>query len=127
MSSTKYVDGYVLTIPKDKVDEYKKMAEEAVEIWMKHGALSYKECMLDDEQPMKEVTFTFPVMAKAKADETVWFSYIEYKDRAHRDEVNAKVMKEMEEYQKENPDHMDDMPFDMQRFAFGGFTVQVSN
>lgn len=121
---TTYVDGFVLVVPKSKVNEYKKMAREASAIWMKHGALSYKECMLDDKKP-RWVTFTFPIMAKAKPSETVWFSYIEYKSKKHRDAVNKKVMKEMDEKyadQKDKP-----MPFDMKRMAYGGFTVIVSN
>ena len=121
----KYVDGFVLVVPKKNVAAYKKMADGAKKIWMKLGALDYKECMLDDVKPMKEVVFTFPVMAKAKKGETVWFSYITYKSRAHRDQVNKKMMKEMEKYQEEYPGQMKDMPWDMKRFAFGGFNIMV--
>lgn len=64
-------------------------------------------------------------MAKAGPGETVWFSYVTYKSRAHCDQVNEKMMKEMEKYQKEHPNQMKDMPWDMQRFAFGGFKVMV--
>lgn len=127
---TTYVDGFVLVVPKSKVAAYKKMAREAAKIWLQYGALSYKECMLDDKKP-KRVTFTFPIMAKAKPSETVWFSYIEYKSKKHRDAVNKKVMAAME---KKYPDHGNDptpmdttMPFDMKRMAYGGFTVAVSN
>ncbi len=125
-SKTTYVDGFVLVIPKKNVAKYKKMAKEASEVWLKHGALSYKECMLEDKKP-KWVTFTFPIMAKAKANETVWFSYIEYKSKAHRDQVNKKVMKLMEEQYGKPEDHMNEMPFDMKRMAYGGFTVEVSD
>ncbi|MBI4122370.1 MAG: DUF1428 domain-containing protein [Parcubacteria group bacterium] len=124
-NKTKYVDGFVLVVPKKRVAEYKKMAREANKIWMKYGALDYKECMLDDAKP-KMVTFFFPKMAKAKPSETVWFSYITYKSRSHRDQVNKKVMKAMEKYHKNDPDHMKNMPFDMKRTAYGGFTVEVS-
>jgi uncharacterized protein YbaA (DUF1428 family) len=123
-NTTKYVDGFVLTIPKKKVAEYKKMAQEASAVWMKFGALSYRECMIEDAKP-KWVTFTFAKMAKAKPGETVWFSYIEYKNKKHRDQVNTKVMahfdkKYSEEEQKKS------MPFDMKRMAYGGFTAEVS-
>lgn len=118
----KYVDGFVIVVPKDKVDEYKKMAQEGAETWMKFGALQYMECMGDDLVTkdmggMKPVGF--PEMAKANPDENVWFSFIVYNSREHRDEVNARVMKEMEKYKDVQ------MPFDMQRFAYGGFEVAV--
>lgn len=122
-NKTKYVDGFVLTIPKKRLAEYRKMAREAGKIWMKHGALSYKECMLDDVKP-KLVTFTFPKMAKAKRGETVWFSYIEYRSRKHRDQVNAKVMAEMDKKYKKYEDMP--MPFDMKRMAYAGFTAVVT-
>ncbi len=119
---TTYVDGYVLVVPKKRVDEYKKMAEEGGKMWMKFGALSYKECMLDDAKP-KFITFFFPKMALAKPSETVWFSYIEFKSKKHRDQVNAKVMKSMS--MDSDPSHKE-MPFDMKRMAYGGFNVMVS-
>lgn len=120
---TKYVDGFVLVVPKKKVAEYRKMAREASKIWLKYGALDYKECMLDDAKP-PFVTFTFPLMVKAKPSETVWFSYIEYKSKKHRDQVNAKVMKDPF-MQSDDPHHMEKMPFDMKRMAYGGFRVIV--
>ncbi len=121
----KYVDGFVLVVPQNKVEAYKQMANEANEIWMKHGALSYMECQGDDLNPQGEggdKPLSFPVMAQAKPDETVWFSFIVYKSKEHRDEVNAKVMKEMDEKYK---DQNQDMPFDMKRMAYGGFSVEV--
>jgi len=126
---SKYVDGYVFVVPKNKVAQYKKMAREGMELWMKQGALAYRECVGDDVNPdMGGVQFfPFTKMTKLKDNETVWFSYIEYKSKAHRDQVNKKVMKGMEEYHKEHPEHMKDMPFDMKRFAYGGFKVEVSN
>lgn len=118
----RYVDGFVLTVPKKQLAAYKKMATIGKKIWRKHGALDYKECVIDDSKP-KWVTFTFPKMAKAKAGELVVFSYITYKSRKHRDMVNAKVMKDplMKPPKKDAP-----MPFDMKRMAYGGFKVLVS-
>lgn len=121
----KYVDGFVLVVPKDKVEEYKKMAKMGAESWMKHGALQYFECIGDDLEPkamegMKARAFT--EMAGAKTGETVWFSFIIFKSKKHRDEVNAKVMEEM----KQLGDMKDfQMPFDMKRMAYGGFEVVV--
>ncbi|MBI2048642.1 MAG: DUF1428 domain-containing protein [Parcubacteria group bacterium] len=122
----KYVDGFVLVVPKNKVTEYKKMAQLGKKIWMKHGALDYKECMGNDLHPkgMGDMKArTFDDMAKAKSGDTVWFSFIVYKSRKHRDQVNAKVMKDpmmSDPAWKDKP-----MPFDMKRFAYGGFEVQV--
>lgn len=118
----KYVDGFVLTVPKSKLAAYKKMAKEGAESWMRHGALDYKECVIEDKKP-QWVTFTFPKMAQAKASEVVIFSYILFKSRKHRDQVNAKVMKEMDEKYKDAKDKS--MPFDMKRMAYGGFEVLV--
>lgn len=122
----KYVDGFVLVVPKDKVQEYTKMATEGRDMWMKHGALEYYECKGDDLLPkemggMKQLAFT--ELAKTKADETVWFSFIVYKSKQHRDEVNKKVMDEMSEKYKDAKDFS--MPFDMKRMAYGGFSVEV--
>ena len=120
----KYVDGFVLVVPKKRVAEYRKMARDAGKMWMKYGALEYKECQLEDANP-KWVTFTFPKMTKAKPNETVWFSYIVYKSKKHRDQVNKKVMAEMDK-QAEKYKNMS-MPFDMKRMAYGGFKVGVSS
>ena len=88
-----YVDGFVLVVPRNQVAEYRKLAQDSGRLWMKHGALEFKECMLDDAKP-KFVTFTFPKMARVKKGDTVWFSYIVYKSKKHRDKVNAKVWKD---------------------------------
>lgn len=122
----KYVDGFVLVVPKDKVQEYTKMATEGRDMWMKHGALEYYECKGDDLDPeemgsMKSLAFT--ELAKTNADETVWFSFIVYESKQHRDEVNKKVMDEMSEKYKDAKDFS--MPFDMQRMTRGGFSVEV--
>ncbi len=114
-----YVDGFVITMPKKNLDTYQKIATDAGKLWMKHGALSYYECVGDDLQP-EHVTLTFPLLTKCADDEIVIFSFITYKDKAHRDEVNAKVMADpgMQEAPTE-------MPFEMNKMAFGGFEAIV--
>lgn len=122
----KYVDGFVLVVPKDKAEEYKKMAQGGADSWMKHGALGYYECRADDmaQQDMGgEKTRAFPEMAGAKEGEEVWFSFIIFKSKEHRDEVNAKVIKEMGEQAEGQDDQA--MPFDMKRMAYGGFVAEV--
>ena len=120
----KYVDGYVLVVPETKLEDYRQMAEAGAKAWKKHGALEYYECVQDDMNP-KDVVFTFPVMAKSQPGELVIFSFIVYNSRQHRDEVNAKVMKEREA-EMNKPENKDKpMPFDMKRMAFGGFKVIV--
>ncbi len=117
-----YVDGFVLTIPQNKLKAYTKMAKDAGKVWKKFGALEYKECMADDMKP-EHVTFTFPKMAKAKKNEKVFFSFIVYKSRKHRDSVNKKVMAFFDKKYKDKGH--DDMPFDMKRMAYGGFDAVV--
>jgi uncharacterized protein YbaA (DUF1428 family) len=88
----KYVDGFVLVVPKDKVEEYKKMAEEGRDTWMKFGTLKYYECRGDDLVPQEmggEKARAFPEMNGATSGDTVWFSFIVFKSKEHRDEVNA--------------------------------------
>jgi len=109
-----YVDGFVLAVPKNKIEEYKELARVCAAIWKEHGALSYVECMGDDV-PYGELT-SFPRAVQAKDDEVVVFAWITYPSREQRDAVNAKVM--------EDPrlkDRMGDMPFDGKRMIFGGF------
>ncbi len=121
-----YVDGFVLVVPKDKSEEYKKMAESGKESWMKNGALSYFECRGEDlavNEMGGEKTRSFIDMAGAGADEEVWFSFITFESKEHRNEVNAKVMAEMDEKAEEYKDFI--MPFDMKRMAYGGFAVEV--
>jgi uncharacterized protein YbaA (DUF1428 family) len=124
----KYVDGFVLIVPKKKVIEYRKMAMEAGKFWVKHGALGYKECIGDDLKPDTGgyPFLPFPKLAKLKPSETVWFSYIEYRSKTHRNSVNKKVMKDMEQQNKNKPEHMEKMPFDMKRLSWAGFKVEVS-
>jgi uncharacterized protein YbaA (DUF1428 family) len=116
----KYVDGFVLAVPKDKIEAYRKLAEDASQIWMDHGALEYKECVLED---ISDIGYfqTFPQGFKAKEDETIVFAYITFKSRAHRDEVNKKIHEDPR--MKDMPQ---DMPFDMKRMCYGGFQTIVS-
>ena len=121
----KYVDGFVLVVPKGKEAKYQKMAEMGRDSWMKHGALEYFECRGDDlkQQEMGgEKSRAFAEMAGASGDENVWFSFIVFESKAHRDEVNAKVMEEMS--QMPMPEGFE-MPTDMTRMAYGGFEVAV--
>jgi uncharacterized protein YbaA (DUF1428 family) len=122
----KYVDGFVLVIPKGKEAEYQKMAEEGRDSWMKHGALQYFECRGDDlkQQEMgPEKSRAFKEMASANDDENVWFSFIVFESKKHRDEVNKKVMAEMDEQYKDQTNFQP--PFDMKKMAYGGFDVAV--
>ncbi|SFK07401.1 DUF1428 domain-containing protein [Caulobacter sp. UNC279MFTsu5.1] len=109
-----YVDGFVIAVPKDKIDDYKAMARRGGDVWMEYGALSYVECLADDV-PYGELT-SFPRAVQAKDDETVVFSWVVYKDKASRDEIMAKVMADPRLKQD-----MKDMPFDGKRMIFGGF------
>lgn len=122
----KYVDGFVLVVPKDKEAEYQKMCLEGRDSWMRHGALQYFECKGDDlgqHGEGDEKARAFEDMAGAGSNENVWFSFIVFKSKEHRDEVNAKVMEEMGEKYKDMTDFA--MPFDMSKMATGGFTVAV--
>ena len=113
-----YVDGFIVPVPKRKVDAYKRMARKAGKIWKKHGALEFRECIADDVKVGKRTSF--PRSVKLKSGETVFFSYIVFKSRKDRDRVNAKVMKDpgldMD---------MKNMPFDAKRMIYGGFKVLV--
>jgi uncharacterized protein YbaA (DUF1428 family) len=120
-----YVDGFVLSVPTKNLKAYQKMALDAGKVWKKHGALDYKECVGEDLTPQGDAeVMTFPGLVKPKKGETVFFSFIVYKSKKHRDEVNAKVMKEMSEYMAKHKNIK--MPFDMKRMAYGGFQSIVS-
>lgn len=122
----KYVDGFVLVVPKGKEAEYKKMATMGRDAWMKHGALHYYECRGDDlkQQEMgDEKSRAFAEMAGATGDENIWFSFIVFSSKEHRDEVNKKVMQEMSEKATNQGDFS--MPVDMKKMAYGGFAVAV--
>jgi uncharacterized protein YbaA (DUF1428 family) len=118
---SQYVDGFVIPVPTKKLDVYRRMASKACKIWREYGALDYRECVGDD-LTVKDMT-SFPKCAKAKPGETVVFSWITYKSRAHRDKVNAKVMKDP---RFRDMMAMKDMPFDGKRMVYGGFKTIVS-
>ena len=125
MKKGTYVDGFVLVIPKKNVAAYKKMATEGAKIWKKFGALDYKECVGKDLKPAKGSTMlSFVKMANAKSTDTVWFSYITYRDKKHRDAVNKKVMAYFSKKYADTKDMA--MPFDEKKTAVGGFSVVVS-
>ena len=116
----KYVDGYVLPVPKKKLQAYRRIAQKAGKIWRDHGALDYKECAGDDLNVKWGVPFSRNM--KTKPGETVVFAYIVFKSRAHRDRVNAKVMKDPRLAASMEASAM---PFDMKRMVYGGFKVLV--
>lgn len=113
-----YVDGYVLPVRKKHLAHYRRMARQAAKIWREHGALDYRECVADD----LDVKFglPFPKMVKPKPGETVVFSWVVFKSRAHRDKVNARVMSDPRLKMPKV------MPFDPKRMAWGGFKTLVS-
>jgi uncharacterized protein YbaA (DUF1428 family) len=115
----KYVDGFVLPVPKKNVDAYRKIARDAGKVWREHGALEYYECVAEDVKPGKLTSF--PQSVQAKRGETVVFAWITYRSRAHRDKVNAKVMSDPRIANLTEKD----MPLDMQRMVYGGFEVIV--
>lgn len=116
----KYVDGFVVPVPKSKLPAYRRMAKTAGKVWMEHGALEYVECVADDVKPGKHTSF--PQSVKLKADEVVVFSYIVYKSRAQRDRIMAKVMKDPRLKDMMDPKAM---PFDGKRMFWGGFKTMV--
>jgi uncharacterized protein YbaA (DUF1428 family) len=116
-----YVDGYVLPIPKQNVENYRKFAEEAGAIWREYGALEYHECVADDVK-LGQVT-SFPQSVQLKPDETVVFAWITYRSRAHRDDVNAKVMNDPRIANMDSAK----MPFDAKRMIYGGFQSLVDS
>ena len=115
-----YVDGFVLPVPMKNLAAYRKMASKAGKVWMKYGALSYFEAVADDVKPGKSTSF--PQSVKMKEGETVIFAWITYKSRKHRDQVNAKVMKDpiVTGYDPKTS------PFDRKRMFWGGFKQLVS-
>ncbi|HKY19930.1 MAG TPA: DUF1428 domain-containing protein [Vicinamibacterales bacterium] len=111
-----YIDGFLLPVPKRKLETYRSMSQKAGKVWKEHGALEYRECVGEDLKV--KMGTAFPKAAKAKAGETVVFSWIVYKSRAHRDKVNAKVMKDPRLKDMMDPKNV---PFDLKRMAYGGF------
>jgi uncharacterized protein YbaA (DUF1428 family) len=118
----RYVDGYVVPVPKKNLAAYRRMAQKAGQVWRDHGALEYIECVADDVKPGKRTSF--PQSVKLKSDETVVFAYIVYKSRTHRDRVNAKVMKDPRLANMMDPKAL---PFDAKRMFWGGFKVLVDS
>ena len=124
-----YVDGFLIPVPKAKMAAYRKFAVQGRDLWMKHGALDYKECVADelfslfpDEKGrVKKSPSLFPKMAMAKRGETIVFSFIVFKSKAHRDRVNKKVLSDPSMAQMDPAT----MPIDLQRFGYGGFKVFV--
>ncbi|MFN8015457.1 MAG: DUF1428 domain-containing protein [Acidimicrobiia bacterium] len=122
----KYVDGFVLVVPKGKEAEYEEMAKMGRDSWMKHGALQYFECKGDDlkQQEMgDEKSRAFAEMTGASSDDNVWFSFIVFESKEHRDEVNKKVMEEMSESFEDMSDF--EMPVQMSQMAYAGFEAVV--
>lgn len=113
---SRYVDGFVVPVKKTRVDEYRRIAQLAGEVWREYGALDYVEAVADDVQPGKVTSF--PQSVQLEDDETVVFAWISYRSRAHRDEVNEKVMKDP---RITGMGDMKDMPFDGKRMFWGGF------
>ena len=122
--SNRYVDGFVFVVPKKNIAKYRAMAKKGGQLWMKYGALEYIECQGDDIRPNMggHKTLLFPQLVKLKPNETVWFSFIVYKSKQHRNQVNAKVMTDpwMQTDQAQKT-----MPFDAKRMSYGGFKVVV--
>jgi uncharacterized protein YbaA (DUF1428 family) len=116
----RYVDGFVVPVPKKSVDAYRRLSRKAGKIWRQHGALEFRECVADDVTWGKITSF--PRSVKRKQGETVFFSWIVYRSRADRDRVNAKVMKDPRLAEMMEPKAM---PFDSKRMIYGGFKVVV--
>lgn len=114
-----YVDGFVIPLPKKNVAAYRRMAAKASRIWKDHGAIEYRECVGDDLDTQMAMPFTRGI--RTRPGETVVFAYITYKSKAHRDRVNAKVMKDPRLTQMPP-----EMPFDVKRMLYGGFKTIVS-
>ena len=115
-----YIDGFVLPVPKQKVEAYRRLARKAGKIWKEYGALEYVECIADDVLPGKRTSF--PRSVKLKADEVVVFSYIVFKSRAQRDRINAQVMNDPRLAGMDTKT----LPFDGKRMFWGGFKPIVS-
>ena len=115
-----YVDGFVVAVPKKKLEVYRGMSRKMGKVWRDHGALEFRECVADDVKWGKRTSF--PRAVKQKPGETVFFSYIVYKSRADHDRVNAKAMKDKRLASMMDPKNM---PFDAKRMIWGGFKVVV--
>lgn len=116
----RYIDGFVLPVPKKKLRDYRRMAQKAGKVWREHGAIEFRECVADDVKPGKLTSF--PQSVKLKRNETVMFSWIVFKSKADRNRVNARVMKDP---RITGMGDVKDMPFDARRMIYGGFKVLV--
>ena len=116
----RYVDGYVVPVPKKHLPAYRRLARMGGRIWREHGALEFRECVGDDLGTKWGVPF--PRVMKLKHGETVMFSWVVFKSRAHRDRVNAKVMKDPRLAAMDPKS----MPFDPKRMVYGGFKILVA-
>jgi uncharacterized protein YbaA (DUF1428 family) len=116
----RYADGFVLPVPKRNAAAYRRIARRAGKIWREHGALEYRECIAEDVKPGKHTSF--PQSVRLQAGEVVWFSWIVFKSRKHRDRVNARVMKDPRLASMMDPKKM---PFDGKRMIYGGFEIAV--
>lgn len=116
----RYVDGFVLTVKKKDLESYKRLSEEMGKIWIEYGALQYVETIGDDMSKMHDM-LSFPELVKPKKDELILFSWILYKSKGHRDEINRKVMRDPRV--KENMNKA--APFDSKRMTYGGFSAIV--
>jgi uncharacterized protein YbaA (DUF1428 family) len=115
-----YVDGFVVPLPKDKIDAYREMSRRCGEVWREYGALSFRECIADDVKPGKLTSF--PQAVQLQENEVVVFSWIEYNSRAERDAINEKVMKDPRLADVMDPAKL---PFDGKRMIYGGFESLV--
>ena len=115
-----YVDGFVIPVPKSKLDAYRAMAQKSGALWREHGALQFRECLADDVKPGQWTSF--PQAVDLKEDETVVFSYIVYESRAHRDKVNSAVMADPRCKELMAPEKL---PFDGKRMIYGGFELML--
>ena len=113
-----YVDGFILAVPTRKLGAYRRMSAKAGKVWKDHGALEYRECVGDDLQTKHGLPF--PKLVKPKRGESVVFSWIIYRSRAHRDRILPRIMQD----KRLNMDATS-MPFDMKRMSYGGFKVIV--
>jgi uncharacterized protein YbaA (DUF1428 family) len=116
----RYVDGFLVPVPRKKLAQYRRISSKAGKIWREHGALEYIECVGDDLN-IKGMA-SFPRRVRLKRGETVVFSWIVYKSRRHRDAVNKRVMSDKRLASMMNPKAM---PFDVKRMSYGGFKVLV--
>ncbi len=114
----KYVDGFIVAVPKDNMAAYKRMSKKMAKIWREYGALEFRECIADDVKPGKLTSF--PQAVKLKADEVVVFSWIVYASRKERERINSNAMKDSRLAEMMDPKQL---PFDGKRMIFGGFEV----